>query len=87
MEAGLPNITGYIEDLQTSYTQGGFPPGTGSFYSSYKAAGGVSSAATSDSYKTTAIHFGFDASYSNSIYGNSYTVQPPALTTNYVIKY
>ena len=29
----------------------------------------------------------FDASCSNSIYGNSTTVQPPALVLNYVIKY
>lgn len=29
----------------------------------------------------------FNASKSNAIYGTSVTVQPPALTTNYVIKY
>ena len=29
----------------------------------------------------------FDASHSNSIYGNSTTVQPPALTMQYIIKY
>lgn len=33
-------------------------------------------------------HIGFDASrLPNSIYGKSDTVQPPALTVNYVIKY
>jgi hypothetical protein len=39
---------------------------------------------------TSASHPGkikFDASASNSIYGNSTTVQPPALTMRYIIKY
>ena len=31
--------------------------------------------------------FGFDASKSNSIYGNSTTVQPPAVTMRFYIKY
>ena len=31
--------------------------------------------------------YGFDASKTNSIYGNSTTVQPPALTMRYIIKY
>ena len=29
----------------------------------------------------------FNASYSNPVYGNSTTVQPPALTMRYIIKY
>lgn len=29
----------------------------------------------------------FDASRSSTIYGNSYTVQPPAITANFLIKY
>ena len=33
------------------------------------------------------IKLGFDASRVNSIYGNSNTVQPPALTVKMLIKY
>ena len=32
-------------------------------------------------------YFIFDASLSNPIYGNSNTVQPPAVVMNYIIKY
>ena len=42
----------------------------------------VSISGTADSY-----YFDFDASLSNSIYGNSNTVQPPAVVMNYIIKY
>nr|DAG22276.1 MAG TPA: tail collar fiber protein [Caudoviricetes sp.] len=41
---------------------------------------------TTDSTKNNSI-LRFDASKSNSIYGNSTTVQPPAVTMRYIIKY
>lgn len=71
--AGLPNITGYLwtrglEDIG----------GLGAFY------GPVSSSGWNRGHeqdtRTTDIHF--DASRSNSIYGASNTVQPPAYVVN-----
>ena len=38
-------------------------------------------------YEKTSAHISFSASRCNSIYGNSTTVQPPALTMRYIIKY
>ena len=64
VDAGLPNITG------TFRSRSGSP--TGAFYQD-----SASSDLASGSYKDTAtLHF--DASRSNSIYGNSTTVQPAA---------
>ena len=37
--------------------------------------------------QTTRFNLYFDASHSNSIYGNSNTVQPPSLAFNYIVKY
>ena len=81
--AGLPNITG---DAQAAA------------FMSAKADGGVhSSGAFSSSVRwtqsvsmttgTNSAIIKFSASDSNSIYGNSTTVQPPALTMRYIIKY
>ena len=74
-EAGLPNITGYIDmDVGGAQnTEGAFYKGT-SFNGLY--GGNV----------TTISDVVFDASRSNAIYGNSDTVQPPALTMVYIIK-
>lgn len=84
IEAGLPNITGYHNFMDNNgahlgglYAGGAFkvsslPYGTGVF--TPNSGGG-------------AQQIEFDASNSNSIYGNSDTVQPYSLTTNYVIKY
>lgn len=82
--AGLPNITG------TLTTRGGlnasFPISSSGAFSH--------SAGTSNTWSMTLQNtsanrdvYGFDASASNSIYGNSTTVQPPALTMQYIIKY
>lgn len=78
--AGLPNITGSTSgtDVQGSFN------GTGAFYVSswgnYNDQGG---SYHSDLGKSMS----FDASRVNSIYGNSDTVQPPAVTMQYIIKY
>ena len=88
IKAGLPNITGHVH-LQSGSTPFHRPPwGTvyeGAFsktlnsssghtyYSQYMNSGGFT-----DLY--------FDASDSNSIYGTSETVQPPAYTVHYIIK-
>lgn len=77
--AGLPNITGSLNAPAVSMFRlpnGAF--GLGSTYnvlpSSYSASAGDAS-----------YQFNFDASRSNSIYGNSTTVQPPALTMRFAI--
>ena len=78
--AGLPNITGKVGryNLNTTYAEGALT------YSDNQEIDvpfqpGVNHA--------TYTNIALDASRSNSIYGNSTTVQPPALTTRYIIKY
>ena len=75
--AGLPNITG---DTAAAFDNMG---PTGAF---------VWLTNSPNYYRRTETvlgnaHFGFDASKSNSIYGKSSTVQPPAVTMRYIIKY
>lgn len=78
IEAGLPNITGMITRDTVSNTQPIIVPEdvnlSGSFYS-------TKLNKTGPSYGTTnySTNLGFDASLSNPIYGNSDTVQPPAV--------
>lgn len=81
--AGLPNITGsfsqrYVKSTGGEYamvtsTSGGFSTSTGS--------GSVNDCSMSSSTNTPQI-VSFSASSSNSIYGNSSTVQPPAYCVN-----
>ena len=82
--AGLPNITG---TFQTRYPwNGAAEAATGAFKSpptTGEATGVQQSANTLVNYNTVS----FDANKSNSVYGNSTTVQPPALTMRYIIKY
>ena len=75
VDAGLPNIEGH-------FTVGGGYGGyrDGAFYH-------WSSSDCNQNYGGSGSGWGFDASKSNSIYGNSDTVQPPAVVTNFVIKY
>ena len=68
--AGLPNITG-----ATSFKASTGNP-TGALYQI--STGGVST----QTQGTSTERVGFDASRSNSIYGNSDTVQPPAYVVN-----
>lgn len=75
-EAGLPNITGSF--ATEAYLAGGHTP-DGAF-SAGDSCKGASGGGT-DHIIT------FDASLSNPIYGASTTVQPPALTMRYYIKY
>ena len=81
MDAGLPNITGSfvpgsVPENHANYVKGAFygMPDTDKMTSN-------SITATDPDYG-----YGFDASKSNPIYGNSDTVQPPALTMVYIIK-
>lgn len=73
IEAGLPNITGTF----VAVYQGN--PVSGAFSSKF---GGHTKAKTDWDGQTIL----FDASRSSSIYGNSITVQPPAVTVKYFIK-
>ena len=82
IEAGLPNITGTLTDLD------GYAPqniGAGCFKqtNSTKQAGYTGAVQLSRIYSI----IDFDASRSSSIYGKSNTVQPPASIVNYFIKY
>lgn len=70
IEAGLPNITGEYGESLTDSTH------NGCFYGASQDKLGHTGTAVS----TNSDRIGFNASLSNSIYGKSNTVQPPALT-------
>lgn len=83
--AGLPNITGYFGFRK--YSTDGRPimyNNSGAFYKGddINNPSGTMAAATG-TFKLD--NLSFDASHSSSIYGNSTTVQPPALTMRYAI--
>lgn len=76
IEAGLPNITGWLSfysGLNPSQSNGALRS------SSHGGNAGSGAPASGD--------LEFNASYSNSIYGRSSTVQPPAVKTKFAIKY
>ena len=79
IEAGLPNITGSV-----GYTVGNNSNASGCFTKDGNSNSAWWQGATN---VARASIFHLDASRSNSIYGNSTTVQPPAFTVNYFIKY
>ena len=90
--AGLPNITGevgYIKSIgDGSYWQG-ININTGVFKSSQqtvKTSPTPTTAAESTSHSQPPSTIVFKASDSNSIYGNSDTVQPPSVCLHFVIK-
>jgi len=76
-EAGLPNITGNISVFKSSIS-GAFvgSDNTNDRYDGWE-----------DDQDEYAVSTSFDASRSNRIYGASTTVQPPAMTVIYCIKY
>lgn len=76
--AGLPNIVGGV-----SVVTGGVDGASGAFFTNPSWT--VDHIHASLSGKDTGLEF--SASLVNSIYGNSDTVQPPALTMRYIIKY
>ena len=80
-EAGLPDITGKANHVYA----GSNNYGSGAFSDSIEYTVGASMGGSStSSYKWKDIDF--KASNSNSIYGNSTTVQPESLTMRYIIK-
>ena len=76
INAGLPNITG-------TFTHINFVDPTGAFQNT-----GFCNwtAATGGGVGDSTNHVLFDASRANSIYGNSNTVQPPAMTVRFYIR-
>ena len=75
--AGLPNITGYTRSVGGDFVGDSF----------YLDSTGEYAPGTLNPSSTNKKQLKLDASLSNSIYGNSDTVQPPALTMQYIIKY
>lgn len=84
IEAGLPNITGTVDGyrLGCSDERTFMNSSTGAF-SGYGKAGNAYGA---EGNWHMSMPITFNASLSNSIYGNSTTVQPPAVTVKYFIK-
>lgn len=80
IEAGLPNITGGI----TNNNSAPYLQNATSFAGAFFTSGGVANTtnATASGSYTIPRDLKFDASKSNSIYGNSTTVQPPAYVVN-----
>lgn len=93
--AGLPNVTGRVLGIYGYYTNGNAVmmtlDGIGAFYNATDRPWGrvikTDSIPTMDDSKKDHDGVYMDLSKSNSIYGNSTTVQPPALTMRYIIKY
>lgn len=75
--AGLPNITGHV-GIVVYYNDANRP--SGAFYTSASTVLPTGGSNTAGATK-------FDAKLSNAIYGASTTVQPPAVTMRYYIKY
>ena len=76
-EAGLPNITGtFYHDPNVKLSLSGAFSYTGGSFINLQ----------NDAANKNSGYVSFDASKSNPIYGNSTTVQPPALTMVYIIK-
>lgn len=83
IEAGLPNITGSPDILVTGDT-GTVTGGSGAIKINYHGST-LGVAETTKSGRTLTADWSFDASLSNSIYGNSNTVQPQAIQYPYYI--
>jgi len=78
IEAGLPNITGYIPNLGVAYEE--TTSNTGSLYTTQS--GNTYGGTNAHNYKS---NLNFNASRSSSIYGNSSTVQPQTIKAFYYI--
>lgn len=86
-EAGLPNITGMPGAIlltpPITLTKGAFKYDVNTLNASGESGVTYSSRSSTKNYMPLL----FDASFSNSTYGASNTVQPPALTMRYIIKF
>ena len=87
MEAGLPNITGSIYRSETQYQDiWDDSLSNGCFKNRTSTIARYSNENTTN-FTSKFDGVDLDASLSNSIYGNSTTVQPPSILVNYFIKY
>lgn len=84
-EAGLPNIEGSAKLYIAAVGTAGVAYANGAMYG-YEQKALPKGTIKGEETGTTNNMVGFDASKSNPIYGNSDTVQPPALTMVYIIK-
>ena len=78
IEAGLPNITGYVISSGAIINTSSYP--AASQGALYLYGGGYKNCSMGSNNNTSGV--GIDASRSSSIYGNSNTVQPPAYVVN-----
>jgi len=78
VEAGLPNITGGAQEI--IFRNGSYNSRSGCL--DYQVIGGFWDSNSGGSYQGDRYQLNIDASRSNSIYGNSNTVQPPAYLVN-----
>lgn len=85
--AGLPNITGELITRATSYNVSSIISTANGAFSLDGNDSGQQDPVTQSSGQVDRKKVKFNASASSSIYGNSATVQPPAVTMRYVIKY
>lgn len=81
MEAGLPNITG-TQNMISCCVNTNLPNPGALFWGDTSTDNPLVQASSTQSYQIK-----FDASRSSSVYGNSDTVQPPALTVRKFIRY
>lgn len=84
-QAGLPNITGHLYSNDNTLHKIGGVYSNGAFNTIFDSS--YSTAYPNVSGNSGICDTSLDASRSSSIYGNSNTVQPPALTMQYIIKY
>ena len=86
--AGLPNITGKAGFREQAGSRSLILENEGVLGRNTEVApSGAYTSVTQGTNTTDASFLNIDASRSSSIYGNSDTVQPPALTMRYIIKY
>ena len=87
--AGLPNITGNIASRLTydAWLGYDFEGDNGAFVAGSTTQNALLNITGGYGKNTRPYTLKIDASHSSSIYGNSSTVQPPALTMRYIIKF
>lgn len=83
--AGLPNITGTVYIRSASYAGNSSLSGVSGAFSTTNDSGNVNKLTSGQASLVPKLNF--NAQDANSIYGNSTTVQPPALCVNICIKY
>lgn len=88
VEAGLPNITGKIDASNQGINAESFGETYAQITGVFEGIYGYQSATVDASVGGTMLRgFNFDASRSNPIYGNSNTVQPPAIKVRVYTRY